>query len=69
MNLPHMKHIRLTKRHEGLPVSFDAFDGKTYFGNLFTIKNRVASVQYTVPSKGSFITYLAGKDLNRINLA
>ncbi len=63
-----MKKTRLTKRHEGLPVSFNAFDGKTYFGNLFTIKNRVVSAQYYVPAKGWFITYLIGKDVSRINL-
>lgn len=64
---------RILRRHVGLPVKFAAYDGRTYWGKLTALRNRVAVVDYQVtdPQTGlvkmEATAYLT--DLKRLEIA
>jgi hypothetical protein len=59
---------RFTKRNVGSCVSFDAFDGKRYYGEIFSIRNRVVAVRYNVPSVGSVIANLGRRTIKPLTI-
>ena len=67
-----MRTPTIRKRHIGLPIKFDAFDGKTYWGKLTNLRNRIASIEYQLTNDCGLVVrdctaYV--EDLKRITIA
>ena len=63
---------RFTRRHIGLPVRFNAFDGKTYWGTILLVKRGIVKIVYDVTNEGGLCIARPNayvEDHSRITLA
>lgn len=58
---------RIEKKHIGMSVTFNGYDGQAYTGKIESIKNRMVQVSYYVRCKGDIVANLP-VDTDRLEL-
>lgn len=61
--------MQITKRDEGLPVTFAGFDGKVYSGIIVRKRRQMVTVAYSVPLYNEpVITHLDRPEWDRLTI-